>query len=102
MVMMMTKMLLIKVYYNVFYWDNDRFPYKTQKPWNDGDLFWRLGLTSRRTDGQTDGRTDGWMNGQTDRWIDKLKGCEDASKKLFWVRPEKTALKNRTGELLHL
>ena len=34
--------------------------------------------------------------------IDKPKRDEDASKKLFWVRPEKTVLKNRTGELLLL
>ena len=49
-------------------------------------------------DKHMDGRTDG----QTDGWIDKPERCEEASKELLWMHPEKTALKNRIGELLLL
>ena len=50
MVMMMIKEVMITSTIMISYWDDNRYPYETKKPWNDEDLARR----PRRTVGRTD------------------------------------------------
>ena len=65
MVMMMMEELMMTSTITISRWDHNRYPFKTKKPWYDGDFARRL-----RTDGPTDGRTDGRTDGQTNRLIE--------------------------------
>ena len=58
MVMMMTEMLMITSTIAILFRDDNRLPYKTQKPLNDENL----GVSDRPTDQPTDRLTDGQTN----------------------------------------
>ena len=63
MVKMMTEMLMITSTVTFSYWDDDRFPYQTQKPRNDENIARHLGPTNRWTNTWTDGRMDRQTDG---------------------------------------
>ena len=54
MVMMMMEELTMTSTITISRWDHNRYPFKTKKPWYDGDFARRPGPTAGRTDGRTD------------------------------------------------